>query len=769
MSGTTEPRIIGSYRLEEQVGKGGMGEVYRARHTRLDTERAVKLLPPGLAAEPDFLKRFEREAAAAARLEHPNILPVYEYGEAAGAPYLVMPYVRGGTLKERLAKGHLAVGELLNLLGQAAEALDYAHEQGIVHRDVKPANLLLDGRGRLYLADFGIAKALEGAEGLTRTGVGVGTPEYMAPEQAQGRADARSDLYALGVILYQMLTGRVPYTGSSTVEVLMKHLQDPLPLLPLRSVAPAVPPRVEAVVTKALAKNPNERYASGKAMVDDLREAFASTPAGADAATVIGAVAPYPGGATAPGPGTPPPHHTGPTATVVGGAAFAATAGGTPPPPVVTPPPYGGAQGGFGQPGGPGGPGAGGGYPGTPPPQGNFAGGPPPPPSGGYGGGNQGGGGSPRRNNRNLILGLLGGASLIALLCVGLGVYALSRLGGSPTPTIGAAGQPTTTTIAVVNVGATQTAGAASANPTLTAVAVNAKNAEPTLTAVAVNAKNAEPTLTAVAANASARPSASPSASPSPSPGAAPTVAPTAAPTAPFFPNTGPSSAPAPTATTRPSTQPSAQPSTQPSATARPSTAPSTSPRPSTAPSAGPSAGPSSRPSTSPSGQLPLGNAPAGWKSYRGNAKVPFSMYYPPDWTVDESRAGEGRVYFYAPGVDKAYDDGTWVLIATTGVANPSGNVDVLRDQYFNNEIKKDHPEAGINITRNNQFSNITFASLGTNFNSNNDLCFAYIGLGLNKGVPWRFRLNSLDDDYDANLATYFNDMIGSLNIYGNP
>jgi hypothetical protein len=144
-------------------------------------------------------------------------------------------------------------------------------------------------------------------------------------------------------------------------------------------------------------------------------------------------------------------------------------------------------------------------------------------------------------------------------------------------------------------------------------------------------------------------------------------------------------------------------------------------------------------------------------------------MYYPPDWTVDESRASEGRIYFYAPGVDKAYDDSTWVLIATTGTAAPGGNIDVLRDQYFNNEIKASHPEAGINITRNNQFSNITFASLGTNFNSNSDLCFAYIGLGLNKNVPWRFRLNSLDADYDDNLSTYFNGMISSLNIYGNP
>ena len=133
-----------------------------------------------------------------------------------------------------------------------ADALDYAHERGIIHRDVKPANMLLDERNRLYLSDFGIAKALEGSEGLTKTGMGVGTPEYMAPEQAQGRADSRSDLYALGIVLYQMLTGRVPYSGNSTVEVLMKHLQEPLPLLPLRNAAPSVPGGMEGVVQKAL-------------------------------------------------------------------------------------------------------------------------------------------------------------------------------------------------------------------------------------------------------------------------------------------------------------------------------------------------------------------------------------------------------------------------------------------------------------------------------------------------------------------------------------
>ena len=147
----------------------------------------------------------------------------------------------------------------MRYLSQLADALDYAHERGIIHRDVKPANMLLDERGRLYLADFGIARALQRARRLTRTHAIVGTPEYMAPEQAQGRADARSDLYALGIVLYQMLTGEVPFTGDSGVEVLFKHLQETLPLLPLRSVRPALPPPVGHVLLRALAKGPDER------------------------------------------------------------------------------------------------------------------------------------------------------------------------------------------------------------------------------------------------------------------------------------------------------------------------------------------------------------------------------------------------------------------------------------------------------------------------------------------------------------------------------
>jgi serine/threonine protein kinase len=296
-----EGRTLGAYRLLERIGKGGMGEVYRALHLKLGTERAVKVLPPALAAEPDFLRRFEREAAAAAALNHPNILAVHDYGEADGVPYLVMPYIGAGTLKDRLVGGTITPAQFARALTEVAGALDYAHRQGIVHRDVKPANVLIDADERAYLADFGIAKALAGGEALTQTGLGVGTPEYMAPEQAQGRAEPRSDLYALGIMLFQLLTGQVPYSGTSTVEVLMKHLQEPIPLGALRGPAAR---EFGPILTRALAKDPARRYPTGRELMDHANAALAR----------IGVIEPgdpvaYHGAATTPGPqrGTPPP------------------------------------------------------------------------------------------------------------------------------------------------------------------------------------------------------------------------------------------------------------------------------------------------------------------------------------------------------------------------------------------------------------------------------------------------------------------------------
>ncbi len=165
----------------------------------------------------------------------------------------------------------------------------------------------------------------------------------------------------------------------------------------------------------------------------------------------------------------------------------------------------------------------------------------------------------------------------------------------------------------------------------------------------------------------------------------------------------------------------------------------------------------------------PLGVAPPGWRTYRGQTQAPFALFYPPTWTVDESRVSEGRVYFYAPGVREPFEDAVWVLIATTGRAEPGGNIDVLRDQYFNSEIRVPYPAAGIDVTRNNSFSGLTFASLGATFDADTQLCYAYIGLGLNGGVPWRFRLNSPYSVYSQQLESDFAPMIGSLNIYANP
>src|SRR5690349_18273929 len=203
-------QTFGSYRLEDVIGRGGMGEVYRARHLRLTNRlAAVKVLPASLAIEPDFLQRFEHEANSAASLDHPAILPVWDYGEQDDQPYLAMPYVPGGSLKEYLEqRGPLSPAETLGLIAPIAEALDYAHGRGIIHRDVKPANILLREDGRPLLADFGIAKAVEaGQSGLTRAGSTIGTPEYMAPEQIEGKSEPRSDLYSLGVVIFQMLTG----------------------------------------------------------------------------------------------------------------------------------------------------------------------------------------------------------------------------------------------------------------------------------------------------------------------------------------------------------------------------------------------------------------------------------------------------------------------------------------------------------------------------------------------------------------------------------
>jgi serine/threonine protein kinase len=248
-----------------------MATVYKAYQPSLDRYVAVKVLPTYLAHDPNFAARFRREARAIAKLEHPHVLRVYDSGQEGELSYIVMRYVEGGTVKNILGRP-LALDRVVDIIAQVGEALDYAHQQGIIHRDVKPANVLMD-RGRwALLADFGLAKMAASSVQITKTGVGVGTPAYMSPEQAQGKpVDARSDIYSLGIVLFEMLTGRVPFEADTPLAILIKHLTAPLPLP--REVNPDIPEPVERVILKAVAKAPEDRFQRVSEMVEALRRA----------------------------------------------------------------------------------------------------------------------------------------------------------------------------------------------------------------------------------------------------------------------------------------------------------------------------------------------------------------------------------------------------------------------------------------------------------------------------------------------------------------
>jgi serine/threonine-protein kinase len=266
------------YRIVRKLGRGGMATVYLAQEESFQRRVALKVLPDDLADDADFVARFRQEAQTIADLEHPNIVPLYRFGIEDGVPWMALRYVDGGDLAHRLAARPLAIGEGLAVLHALAAALDYAHRRGVIHRDLKPQNVLLTSEGQVYLADFGVAKLLEGSAILkTSTGGILGTPAYMAPEQAQGlKLSPAVDLYALGVIAFQWLTGDLPFDADTPHAVLIKHVMEPLPEIPLATVSPAV----AGVLRRALAKAPEQRYANASALVAALDGALRQTSVG---------------------------------------------------------------------------------------------------------------------------------------------------------------------------------------------------------------------------------------------------------------------------------------------------------------------------------------------------------------------------------------------------------------------------------------------------------------------------------------------------------
>lgn len=268
-------RVLGSrYELGEMIGTGGMADVYIAQDLRLHREVAVKILRSDLARDPAFVARFNKEALAAAALNHPGIVAVYDSGQEETSsglmPYIVMEYVRGHTLREILQKGErLAFERALEIVSGVLDALAYSHKNGIVHRDIKPGNIMITSTGEVKVMDFGIARALSDAGAtLTSTWNIVGTAQYLSPEQATGgQADARSDLYSLGCLFYELVSGKPPFSGETPVAIAYQHVSAPLPLI--TSVEPSLDPALNAFFGVALAKDSSDRYPSAAAMLKD--------------------------------------------------------------------------------------------------------------------------------------------------------------------------------------------------------------------------------------------------------------------------------------------------------------------------------------------------------------------------------------------------------------------------------------------------------------------------------------------------------------------
>src|SRR3990170_4752668 len=260
---------LGQYQVLAPLGEGGMAAVYRAYQPSVDRQGALKILPRHFASDPEFTGRFEQEAKQGANLQHVHILPVHDFGAAEGYTYIVMPYIETGTLADLMHGEVMPLDQVREIITQVGGALAYAHDRGLVHRDVKPSNILIDHAGNCLLTDFGIAKIVEGTTKFTQTGAIIGTPVYMSPEQIRGeKLDGRSDLYSLGIVIYEMATGRPPYRAETPPAIFVKHLHDPLP--PPRSINPDLPEALERVILKCLAKEPALRYADMRKMVQAL-------------------------------------------------------------------------------------------------------------------------------------------------------------------------------------------------------------------------------------------------------------------------------------------------------------------------------------------------------------------------------------------------------------------------------------------------------------------------------------------------------------------
>jgi hypothetical protein len=295
--------LAAEYEIIEELGRGGMAMVYRAKDRQLEREVAVKVLPFSLAFDTEFVERFQREARTAAQLEHPNIISIYRVGRSGRVIYFVMKFLRGGSLSTVLgARKKLMPPEIRRLLSEAGSALGYAAQRGIVHRDIKPDNIMFDEFGQSVLTDFGIAKAASGQK-LTGTGMSIGTPHYMSPEQARAQAiDGRSDIYSLGVVAYQCLTGTVPYDGEDSFSIGYKHITEPIPT---PSLITADERRIFEVIKRMLMKDPNDRFQSCEELVASFRGQPIASPGAVrvSAATYVGSVAAVAGSAAGVGGG----------------------------------------------------------------------------------------------------------------------------------------------------------------------------------------------------------------------------------------------------------------------------------------------------------------------------------------------------------------------------------------------------------------------------------------------------------------------------------